>query len=87
MPAPVIPADGIHFYVKTDKQDFIDAVKTRGETLEPVEMGQRVMSLAHLGQIAIRLGGKLQWDPEKERFLGNDKANSMIDRPIYASPG
>ena len=84
MPAPVIRPDETRFYVKTDKQDFIDAVKTRGETLEPAEVGHRVTSLAHLGQIAIQVGGRLTWDPEKERFLGNDKANAMIDRPIHA---
>jgi predicted dehydrogenase len=84
MPAPAIPADGTHFYVKTDKQDFIDCVKTRGETLEPVEVGHRVTSLGHLGHIAIQLGGKLSWDPATERFIGNDRANAMIDRPIHA---
>jgi hypothetical protein len=84
MPAPVIRPDEIHFYVKTDKQDFIDAVKTRGETLEPAEVGHRVTSLGHLGQIAIQVGGKLKWDPDKERFLGNEKANGMIDKPIHA---
>ena len=84
MPAPTIRPDEIHFYVKTDKQDFIDAVKTRGETLEPAEVGHRVTSLGHLGQIAIQVGGKLKWDPDKERFLGNDKANAMIDQPIHS---
>ena len=82
MPAPAIPAGGIHFYVKTDKQDFIDAVKTRGETLEPAEVGHRVTSLGHLGQIAIQVGGKLKWDPDKERFLDNDKANAMVHRRV-----
>jgi predicted dehydrogenase len=85
MPAPAIPAGGIHFYVKSDKQDFIDAVKTRGETLEPAEVGHRVTSLGHLGQIAIQVGGKLKWDPEKERFLNSDKANGMIGRRILAT--
>ena len=84
MPAPTIRPDEIHFDVKTDKQDFIDAVKTRGETLEPAEVGHRVTSLGHLGQIAIQLGGKLKWDPDREQFLGNDKANAMIDKPIHA---
>jgi predicted dehydrogenase len=83
MPMPKIPDGGIHFYVKTDKQDFIDGVKTRTETLEPAEVGHRVTSLGHLGQIAIQVGGKLKWDPEKEHFLGCDKANGMIDRPIH----
>ncbi len=74
----------IHFYVKTDKGDFIDCVKSRQETLEPAEVGQRVASLGLLGQIAIPVGGKLQWDPGKERFVGSDAANAMLDRPIHA---
>ena len=84
MPAPSLPAGAIRFAVKTDKQDFIDCVKSRGETLEPAEVGHRVTSLGHLGQIAIQVGEKLTWDPDKERFAGNDRANALIDRPIHA---
>ena len=71
------------FRLKSDKQDFIDCVKSRQETLEPAEVGHRVTSLGHLGHIAIQVGGKLRWDPEKERFLDNDAANAMIDKPIH----
>jgi myo-inositol 2-dehydrogenase / D-chiro-inositol 1-dehydrogenase len=77
--------DEIRFRVKTDKQDFIDCAKSRAETLEPAEVGHRVTSLGLLGQIAIQLGQKLAWDPDKERFVGNDAANAMLDRPIHAS--
>lgn len=82
--APALPADAIRFAVKSDKQDFIDAVKARSQTLEDAEVGHRVTSLGHLGQIAIQVGGKLQWDPQREKFIGNDRANAMIDRPIHA---
>jgi predicted dehydrogenase len=68
---------------KSDKRDFIDAVKYRAETLEPAEVGHRVTSLCHLGHIAIQVGGKLGWDPEKERFTGNDAANALIDKPVH----
>ena len=74
----------VQFRFKTEKQDFIDCVKSREETLEPAEVGHRVTSLCHLGQIAIQLGQKLRWDPARERFAGNDAANAMIDRPIHA---
>ena len=84
MPMPVIRPDEIHFCVKSDKQDFIDSVKSRRPTLEPAEVGHRVTSLGHLGQIAIQLGRKLKWDPDRERFLDNDAANAWIDRPIHA---
>jgi predicted dehydrogenase len=78
----VIKPDEIHFPLKSDKQDFIDAVKTRGRTLEDEEVGHRTTSLCHLGHIAIRLGQKLKWDPDKERFVGNDAANAYVGKPI-----
>jgi myo-inositol 2-dehydrogenase/D-chiro-inositol 1-dehydrogenase len=84
LPAPTLGPSDIRFYVKSDKQDFIDCVKTRGETLEPAEVGHRVTSLGHLGQIAIQLGEKLKWDPDREQFLGNATANALIDKPIHA---
>jgi predicted dehydrogenase len=69
---------------KSDKRDFIDAIKTRGRTLEDAEVGHRTTSVCHLGHIAIQLGGRLEWDPERERFRGNDAANAMIGKPIHA---
>lgn len=74
----------IRFPLKSDKQDFIDAVKTRGKTLEDAEVGHRTTSLCHLGHIAVRVGQKLQWDPAKERFLDCDAADQLIDKPIHS---
>ena len=62
----------------------LTASRAASETLEPAEVGHRVTSLGHLGQIAIQLGQKLKWDPEKERFLDNDAANAFLDKPIHA---
>jgi predicted dehydrogenase len=81
---PALRPDDLRFEVKSDKQDFIDGVKSRGETLEPAEVGHRVTSLGHLGQIAIQLGQTLRWDPDRERFLDNDAANALIDKPIHS---
>ena len=72
----------LQFPRKSDKQDFIDSVKSRRPTLEPAEVGHRVTSLCHLGHIAIYLGQKLHWDPKAERFANNEAANALIDRPI-----
>jgi len=80
-----IKPDEIRFPRKSDKRDFIDAVKTRGRTLEDEEVGHRTTSLCHLGHISARLGQKLRWDPEKERFAGNDAANELIGRPIHTA--
>jgi predicted dehydrogenase len=78
----VIPSDGIRFPLKHEKVDFIDAIKTRGQTLADAEVGQRTTSLCHIAQIAIQLGGgKLAWNPLKEEFVGNAAANKLTKRP------
>jgi hypothetical protein len=76
--------DEIHFPLKSDKQDFIDAVKSRGQTLEDAEVGHRTTSLCHLGHIAIQVGKRLAWDPAKERFTNSDEANRFVAKPIHA---
>ena len=82
-----IGPEELHFPLKSEKQDFIDAVRSRGRTLEDEEVGQRTTSLCHLAHIAIKLGGvKLAWDPEKEVFLNNDDANKLSKRPPLRVP-
>lgn len=77
-----IGPEEIHFPLKSEKQDFIDAVRSRGQTLEDEEVGQRTTSLCHLANISIKLGGvKLDWNPDKEIFAGNDAANKLIQYP------
>ncbi len=87
-PASILKAQlgpqAIRFPLKSDKQDFIDAVKTRGQTLEDAEVGHRTTSLCHLGHIAIQMGKRLEWDPARERFTNNDAANAYIAKPIHA---
>ncbi len=79
-----IGPDELRFRLKSEKEDFIDCVKTRGRTLEDAEVGHRTTSLCHLGHIAIRLGRKLRWDPKAERFADDDEADSWIDKTIHA---
>jgi hypothetical protein len=71
---------------KNEKRDFMDAVKTRGPTVEDAEVGHRTTSLCHLGHIAIQLGRKLEWDPEAERFVDDETANALITGPPLRAP-
>jgi myo-inositol 2-dehydrogenase / D-chiro-inositol 1-dehydrogenase len=70
------------FRLKSEKQDFIDCVRSREETLEPAEVGHRVTSMGLLGHISIKLGERLSWDPDAELFADNDRANALLDTPI-----
>ena len=71
---------------RPDKEDFIEAVKTRAGTMEDAEVGHRTCSLCQIAHIAIQLGGrKLRWDPATERFE-ETAANALLDRPSWRAP-
>jgi hypothetical protein len=87
-PGPKSSAKGevdLHF------ANFIEAVRTRNKKLlhGPVETAHYSSGLAHLGNIAFRLGRKLEFDPKTERFAGDEEANAMLTRkyrPPYVVP-
>jgi hypothetical protein len=64
------------------RRNFIDCVKTRGKTICPIETAVRSDTICHLDDIAIRLGRKLRWDPEREEFINDQQANRMLTRPM-----
>ncbi|TKJ39494.1 MAG: oxidoreductase [Planctomycetes bacterium B3_Pla] len=64
------------------KGNLLECIKSRAETVAPVEIGHRSCTVCLLGDIAMKLGQKLKWDPEKERFTNNDRANRMLWRPM-----
>lgn len=71
---------------RTDKNDFVEAIKTRGPTMEDAEVGHRTCSLCQIAHIAIQVGGKkLRWDPQTERF-DDEAANKLLDRPSWRAP-
>ncbi len=77
----------IHLYASDDHfRNFIDCVISREPTAAPVEVAHRSITIAHLGNIAMRLGrDRLRWDPRSERIIGDDEAAKMLSRP-YRDP-
>jgi predicted dehydrogenase len=65
-------------------RNFFDCVRSRKDPIAKVEVGHRSASVCHLAAIAVRLGRKLQWDPEKELFTGDGAAegNAMVTREM-----
>jgi predicted dehydrogenase len=59
-------------------EDFYDAVKRRGDTSANAETGHRTASICHMLTIATQLGRPLKWNPEEERFVGDDEANRFL---------
>ena len=60
-----------------EHSNFVECVKARKPCYAPFETGHRTITIAHIGNCAMLLGRKLKWDPEKERFAGDDEANAM----------
>ncbi len=78
----------IHLY-KSDEQhgNWLDCIKTRKQPISPVEIGHRACSVCLISHIAMKVPGILKWNPETERFIDNDLANSMLSRPQRAPYG
>lgn len=81
-----IRANDLHLYDDTNDhhRNWLECIRTRKEPIAPAECGHRTTSLCHLGNIAMLLGRKLNWDPAREVFVNDDEANRLISRTMRA---
>ncbi len=61
--------------------NFFDCVKSRQLPISDVFTHHRAMTTCHLANIAIRLGRKINWNPETEQITGDSEAQAMQSRP------
>ena len=84
------PPEGPTWIARQHIENFFDCMKTRELPAADVEIGHRSVSFCHLVNICRRMNRKLQWDPVKEQFVGDDEANKLVDLPRrkgYELPG
>lgn len=62
------------------QQNFVDSVKSRQPSESNLHYARGMTLPMHLGLISWGLGRKLQWDPIKEKFIGDSEANKMLSR-------
>ncbi len=60
--------------------NFFDCVEARRLPVSDVESQHRSVSTCHLGNIAMRVGRKVRWDPKAETFPGDAAANALLKR-------
>ena len=74
----------IHLYEsKLHERNFVDCIYSGEPTITPIETSHRSITVAHIANIAIRLGrSALDWAPTFERFVGDEEANKMMERPM-----
>jgi len=80
-PGPSRSEEGDHY------ANFIQAVRSRNpaDLNAPVQTAHFSSALAHLGNIAYRLGRRLEFDPARERFVGDEQADRLLRRD-YRKP-
>ena len=79
----VIGPNEVHLYESNDHTDnFLECVKTRALTITPIEVAHRSITIGHLGNIAMQLGRKVRWNPEKEQFIDDPAADRMLTRAM-----
>jgi predicted dehydrogenase len=82
----VIGENEIHLYKSEDHVgNFLECIKSRGETIAPAEIAHRSISVGLLGEIAMTTGSKIHWDPAKQEIICNPTASRLITRP-YRKP-
>ena len=65
-----------------EHRNFLDCVKSRKDPYFPAEIGHRCSTVMHVGNIAMVLGRKLRWDPERETFPADETANRYLSRAM-----
>ena len=60
--------------------NFFDCVQSRRTPVSDVLSSHRTVSTCHLGNISMRLGRPLKWDPVKEEFTDDKEANTWLKR-------
>ena len=58
--------------------NFLECVRSRKTPLCPLEEGHRSTSFAHLANIALVVGQRLEWDAVNEKFTNSEKANQLL---------
>ena len=61
-------------------RNFMECVTDRSEPISDVNSHHRSLTTCHLANIAIRLNRPIKWDPVAEQIVGDDDANSWLQR-------
>ena len=63
-------------------ENFIKAVRSRkaSDLNADVEVGHHSVALCHMANIAMRVGRRLKFDAEQERFVGDAEANTYLTK-------
>jgi len=63
---------------------FADAVRARKPAGGNADVAYRTVTILHLANIAIRMGRKIRFDPERDIIVDDEEANRLVNPPMRA---
>lgn len=76
----------VRLYVsRNHHKNWLECIRSRQRPICDVEIGHRSATICHLGNIAVRSGRPITWDPAREEIVGDADAAKMLSRP-YRKP-
>jgi predicted dehydrogenase len=78
------PSAIIEARVEENHQNWLDAIRSGGTPHATVEVAHRTASAAHLGNIAIRVGRSIKFDPTTETIIDDDEGAALLERKYRA---
>lgn len=81
-----LPTGDTKLYASTGHHaDWLACIKSRKNPVCDVEIGHRSATVCHLGNIAVRTGKSIVWDPKAETITNDKDAAAMLTKE-YRSP-
>jgi hypothetical protein len=78
----VIGPNEIRLYDSPEQHgNWLDCIQNKKPTISPAEVAHRSCSACLIAHAAMKVPGKLYWDPKKEIFKDNAEANKLLSRP------
>jgi hypothetical protein len=87
-PGPSKAAEGHPMEDLPHFQNWMEAVRKRDHTIlnADIEEGHKSQVLCLLARTAYQVGRHLRFEPETEKVVGDEEADTLLNRPEYRAP-
>ena len=79
LPRQKVRGDKLDYHL-THVENFFDCMRSRERPRSDVEIGHNSMIACHLGNLAYRLGRRVDWDVDNERIVNDSAAEKLLQR-------
>jgi hypothetical protein len=82
MQTVIKPSEQRVIFSNDHRRNFLDAIRTGRTPISPIDAAVQSENICQQADIAMRLQRRLRWDPQAERFIGDEHANRLLWRAV-----